>query len=78
VEEASAAAEALTEQATNLTQLIAHYRVGEDSADEVPRAASRPTVAPAVERRALTRPMAGKRKPAVLPPGAVPALVVRL
>jgi methyl-accepting chemotaxis protein len=77
VEEASAAAQALTEQATSLTKLIAHYRVGVDSADEVPRAAARPTVAPAVERRAPTRPMAGKRKPAVLASGAVPALVVR-
>ncbi len=67
VEEASAAAQALTEQATNLTQLIARYQVGQDGAGKVPRAAAaRPTAVPAVERRAPTRPMTGKRKPAVL------------
>jgi PAS domain S-box-containing protein len=73
VEEASAAAQALTAQATNLTQLIARYRVGEDSADHLPRAALRPAAVPAVERRAPTRPMAGKKKPAVLASVAVPA-----
>jgi methyl-accepting chemotaxis protein len=67
VEEASAAAQALTEQATNLTQLIARYQVGQDGAGKAPRAAAaRPTAVPAVERRAPTRPMTGKRKPAVL------------
>jgi PAS domain S-box-containing protein len=65
VGEASAAAQALTEQATNLTQLIARYHVGEDSAGK-PRAAARPTAVPAVERRAPTRPMTGKKNPAVL------------
>jgi methyl-accepting chemotaxis protein len=39
VEEASAAAQALTEQASNLTQLIARYRVGEDTAPQAGRAA---------------------------------------
>ena len=34
VEEASAAAQALTEQASSLTQLISRYRVGEGAADE--------------------------------------------
>jgi methyl-accepting chemotaxis protein len=51
VEEASAAAQALTEQATNLTQLIARYRVGEDSVDRVTRAAARPTAVDRVARR---------------------------
>jgi methyl-accepting chemotaxis protein len=64
VEEASAAAQALTEQASNLTQLISRYRVGEGSSAEAPRAAARPpAAAPAVERRAPTRPMTGKKKP---------------
>src|SRR3984885_7277623 len=42
VEEASAAAQALTEQASNLTQLISRYRVGEGSAEGTPRAVARP------------------------------------
>jgi methyl-accepting chemotaxis protein len=66
VEEASAAAQALTEQASNLTQLISRYRVGEGSSAEAPRAAARPPAAapaPAVERRAPTRPMTGKKRP---------------
>jgi hypothetical protein len=60
MEEASAAAQALTEQASSLTQLIDRYRVGEGSSDEAPRAASPPApthaAAPAVERRAASRP----------------------
>src|SRR3984893_3474640 len=66
VEEASAAAQALSAQATNRTQLISRYRVGEGSSAETPRAAARPTAvaaAPAVERRAATRPLTGKRRP---------------
>jgi methyl-accepting chemotaxis protein len=63
VEEASAAAQALTEQATNLTQLMARYQVGEGSGDRPPRAVARPTRVPAAERRAPTRPMAGKKGP---------------
>jgi hypothetical protein len=47
-----AAAQALTEQATNLTQLIARYEVGEDSAGKIPRAAARSIAVLAVERRA--------------------------
>jgi methyl-accepting chemotaxis protein len=73
VEEASAAAQALTEQASNLTQLISRYRVGEGSA-EAPRAAARPTAvpaAPAVERRAPTRPLTGKKRPVAV--SAAPA-----
>jgi methyl-accepting chemotaxis protein len=70
VEEASAAAQALTEQASNLTQLISRYRVGEGSSAEAPRPAARPapshTAAPAVERRAPTRPLTGKKRPAVV------------
>jgi methyl-accepting chemotaxis protein len=68
VEEASAAAQALSEQASNLTQLISRYRVGEGAASDQPRAASRPApapaAAPAVERRAASRPLTGKKRPA--------------
>jgi methyl-accepting chemotaxis protein len=66
VEEASAAAQALSEQASNLTQLISRYRVGEGAAADQPRAALRPAAAPApaVERRAANRPMTGKKRPA--------------
>jgi methyl-accepting chemotaxis protein len=73
VEEASAAAQALTEQASNLTQLISRYRVGEGSSSETPRATARPTVvaaAPAVERRAATRPLTGKKRPVAVSPAA--------
>jgi methyl-accepting chemotaxis protein len=64
VEEASAAAQALTEQASSLTQLISRYRVGEGAADEVKHApAARQAAAPAAERRAPTRPMTGKKRP---------------
>jgi len=69
VEEASAAAQALTEQASNLTQLIARYRVGEGAADEAKHATARPAqaAAPAVERRAPSRPMTGKKRPVPAP-----------
>jgi methyl-accepting chemotaxis protein len=66
VEEASAAAQALTEQASNLTQLISRYRVGQGSAEETPRAVARPAAAPAVDRRAATRPLTGKKRPAAV------------
>jgi methyl-accepting chemotaxis protein len=72
VEEASAAAQALTEQASNLNELIARYRVGDGTAAETPRVA-RPTSAAAaasVERRAANRPMTGRKKPAVAPVAA--------
>jgi methyl-accepting chemotaxis protein len=65
VKEASAAAQELTEQAANLTQMIARYQVGEDNTDEVPRPAALPTPAATarlVERRAPTRPMTGNRR----------------
>jgi methyl-accepting chemotaxis protein len=74
VEEASAAAQALSEQAGKLSQMIARYRVGEGSADEAPRAAAlrpeartAPAAAVRVERRSPTRPMTGKKRP---PPAA--------
>ncbi len=71
VEEASAAAQALTAQAANLTQMIARYQVGEGNADEAPRAAARPPAAARlVERRAPTRPMTGKKR---APPSAAAA-----
>jgi methyl-accepting chemotaxis protein len=73
VEEASAAAQALTEQASSLTQLIARYRVEESSAEEAPRSALRPAAAaPAVERRAANRPLTGKKRPAAPDIAAVP------
>ncbi len=64
VEEASAAAQALTEQASNLSQLIARYRVGEGAASDAPLSMTRPAktaAAPAVERRAPNRPLTGKK-----------------
>jgi methyl-accepting chemotaxis protein len=69
VEEASAAAQALSEQASNLTQLIARYKVGESAAGDAPRdaAPARPKAlasTPAVERRAPSRPLTGKKRPA--------------
>jgi methyl-accepting chemotaxis protein len=72
VEEASAAAQALTEQASSLTQLISRYRVGEGSAEESPRAVARPA-APAVERRAASRPLTGKKRPVAISAAAAPA-----
>jgi methyl-accepting chemotaxis protein len=73
VEEASAAAQALSEQAENLTQLIGRYRVeegsamGESSLKEASRAAARLlpiAAAPAAERRSPNRSMTGKKRPA--------------
>jgi methyl-accepting chemotaxis protein len=64
VEEASAAAQALTEQASNLSQLIARYRVGEGAGADSPLPMARPAkaaAAPAVERRAPNRPLTGKK-----------------
>ena len=67
VEEASAAAQALSEQASSLTHLIARYQVGEGSVQEFSRPVQRSTVvqssAPAVERRSANRPMTGKKRP---------------
>jgi methyl-accepting chemotaxis protein len=73
VEEASAAAQALSGQAANLTQMIARYQVGGGNADEAPRAAARPPAAARlVERRAPTRPMTGKKRPASSAAAAAP------
>jgi methyl-accepting chemotaxis protein len=59
VEEASAAAQALSEQASNLTQLISRYRLGENRSEDAPSAAP---VVPAIERRSDLRPLTGKRR----------------
>jgi methyl-accepting chemotaxis protein len=87
VEQASAAALVLTEHARNLTQLIAGYRVGDDAAKDHARAMARPAPLPApapvrgraparvTERRALTRPMTGRKRPAVLAATGAPARV---
>jgi methyl-accepting chemotaxis protein len=90
VEEASAAAQALSEQAGKLSQMIARYRVGEGGANEAPRvpapkripsppvvhAPPTPSAAVRVERRSPTRPMTGnKRTPSAAPTAAArPAL----
>jgi methyl-accepting chemotaxis protein len=71
VEEASAAAQALSEQASNLTQLISRYRVGEVAAETVHAGTQASAAAPAVERRAPTRPMTGKKRPTAV--AAAPA-----
>ncbi|MEA3151140.1 MAG: methyl-accepting chemotaxis protein [Gammaproteobacteria bacterium] len=79
VEEASAAAQALTEQASNLTQLIARYRVGEGSGAESARAGARlAAVAPAVERRSPTRPLTGKKRPAAVAANGGPARAAKI
>jgi len=65
VEEASAAAQALTEQASNLMQLIARYKVGESAAGAMPVRTAPKTAAPArpaPERRSPERPLMGKRR----------------
>jgi methyl-accepting chemotaxis protein len=67
VEEASAAAQALTDQASNLSQLIARFRVDKGAEAYKPQPAPRP-VASAVmnvptERRGANRPLSGKKKP---------------
>jgi methyl-accepting chemotaxis protein len=77
VEQASAAAQALTAQASNLTQLIARYRIGERRSVDAPRATPRPaaslTAIPAVERRAANRPLSGKKKPDAASPTPAPS-----
>jgi methyl-accepting chemotaxis protein len=74
VEQASAAAQALSEQAANLSHLIARYRVDDDgAASHAPAAAQTKTsAAPTIERRAPNRPLSGKAKPArgAAPPAA--------
>jgi methyl-accepting chemotaxis protein len=76
VEQASAAAHTLTEQAANLTELIARYRLDKGSVaapklPAAPPAARSSAAAPAVERRAANRPFRGKKEsatPAKQPP----------
>jgi methyl-accepting chemotaxis protein len=80
VEEASAAAHTLTEQAANLMELIARYRLDEAGAP-VPAAAATVGVAPkAPERRAASRPFSAKPRPAVrskpAPKAAAPKMAV--
>jgi methyl-accepting chemotaxis protein len=66
VEQASAAAHALTEQAANLTELIGRYRL--DDAAVAPKSPAAPpapgsnAASPAVERRAANRPFRGKKE----------------
>jgi methyl-accepting chemotaxis protein len=67
VEQASAAAHTLTEQAANLTELIARYRLDKASVaapklPAAPPAASSSAAAPAVERRAANRPFRDKKE----------------
>jgi methyl-accepting chemotaxis protein len=69
VEQASAAAQALSEQATSLSHLIARYRV--DDVEEAPPK-PQPAAAPMAERRSPNRPMSGKPK-ASAPPAAMPS-----
>jgi len=74
VEQASAAAHTLTEQAANLTGLIARYRL-DNTALAAVRAVGVPvTPPPAVERRAATRPFTARPK-AVASPKPAPAAV---
>jgi methyl-accepting chemotaxis protein len=77
VEEASAAAQALTEQASSLTQLIARYRVGEmpaaETAREAPSRAPAPSAGPQMERRSANRPLMGKKRPAASGPAPAQA-----
>ena len=63
VEQASAAAQALSEQATSLSHLIARYRVDDtEAALAKPQATAAPQAAPAMERRSPNRPLSGKPK----------------
>ena len=73
VEQASAAAHTLTEQAASLTELIARYRLDKGAVAPTlsaprlsapPPAAGSSATAPAVERRGANRPFRGKKEPA--------------
>jgi methyl-accepting chemotaxis protein len=67
VEEGTAAALALAQQAAHLTQLIAGYRVGDGTAHDAPLRTARATApgaeTPFAEQRAANRPLSGKRRP---------------
>ena len=66
VEEASAAAHTLTEQAANLTRLIARYRLDSTALAAI-HVVGVPAISPAAERRAANRPFTAKPKAAVAP-----------
>jgi methyl-accepting chemotaxis protein len=71
VEEHAAAAQALSEQASGLTQLIARYQVGDGTADSAPRDKVRPVAVAtsASERRGPYRPpFSARKKPAAAAP----------
>jgi methyl-accepting chemotaxis protein len=80
VEQASAAAQALSEQATNLSHLSARYRVDDDGSSAPPQMVqpAKPKAPPMAERRAPNRPLSGKPKPAAsaAPKMAMPAAAV--
>jgi methyl-accepting chemotaxis protein len=78
VEQASAAAHTLTEQAANLTGLIARYRLDSTAVAAV-RAVGVPSAPPAVERRGASRPFTAKPKAAAGPkpvPASAPKVAV--
>jgi methyl-accepting chemotaxis protein len=75
VEQASAAAHTLTDQAANLTQLIARYRLGDAGTTQAPRAPAAPAAPPAVERRGPTRAFRAKARAA---PTSAPTLPPQL
>jgi hypothetical protein len=71
VEQASAAAHTLTEQAASLTELISRYRLDKGPAvapgltasrPPAPKPAGVPDAAPAVERRKADRPFRGRKE----------------
>ncbi len=76
VEQASAATQALTEQAASLSRLIARFRVREVVNAETPRRATRPSISVIAdvptERRGANRPLSGKRKLPAAPVVSVP------
>jgi methyl-accepting chemotaxis protein len=79
VEESSAAAQALTVQATSLAELIARYQVDEKAASDKLAArspATRSVAAPAKERRAANRPFRSQAKPMSEPKPALAAKLV--
>jgi methyl-accepting chemotaxis protein len=72
VEQASAAAHTLTEQAVNLTELIARYRLDADAVaaprpSAAPLSAAPGMAAPATERRGANRPLRGQTRPVPQP-----------
>jgi methyl-accepting chemotaxis protein len=79
VEEAAAATQALSEQAVQLSQMLARYRVGDLSAAAASKPAARPApvkaaAAPAAERRTARRPWSGDKAAAHPAATAAPAV----